>query len=78
MDSSLSASELRKRYTKGGSLPDSELTAAQLRARAGLTSNARDWSTRDNPSSGAPPLVFILAALIVITLMVLYLGGFFG
>lgn len=30
-DSSLSASELRQRYHKGGSIPDNELSAQQVR-----------------------------------------------
>jgi hypothetical protein len=38
-DSSCSASELRQRYHKGGSAADDELTAAQLRARHGISSN---------------------------------------
>ena len=40
-DSGYSASELRKRYHKGGEVPDSELTASQLRARYGIQSNTR-------------------------------------
>lgn len=38
-DSACSASELRQRYHKGGSAADDELTAAQLRARHGISSN---------------------------------------
>lgn len=38
-DDSFSASQLRQRYHKGGSLGDSELTASQLRARHGIPSN---------------------------------------
>lgn len=40
-DSDLSASELRKRYHNGGSAKDDELTAAQLRARHGVSSNKK-------------------------------------
>lgn len=39
MDSELSASELRQRYHRGGTLKDDELTAQQLRARHGIPSN---------------------------------------
>jgi hypothetical protein len=38
-DSDLSASELRRRYHKGGTAADDELTAAQLRARHGIAPN---------------------------------------
>ena len=38
-DSDLSASELRKRYHRGGTAADDELTAAQLRARHGIAPN---------------------------------------
>lgn len=38
-DSDLSASELRQRYGRGGSIPDDQLTAAQLKARHGIPSN---------------------------------------
>ena len=39
MDSDLSASELRQRYHRGGTLRDDELSAQQLRARHGIPSN---------------------------------------
>lgn len=39
-DSSLSASELRQRYQRGGDYKDDELTASQLRARHGIKSNS--------------------------------------
>ena len=35
-DDSFSASELRQRYHKGGSIPDSDLNASQLRGRYGI------------------------------------------
>jgi len=38
-DNDLSASELRRRYHRGGAANDDELTAAQLRARHGIQSN---------------------------------------
>ena len=51
-DSSMSASELRKRYGAGGTLPDEQLSASQLRARHAVRGNARDFSTRDNAAPG--------------------------
>ena len=44
-DSSLSASQLRQRYLKGGTARDDELSAAQLRARHGIAANPREFST---------------------------------
>ena len=38
-DSGLSASELRRRYHRGGDAQDDELSAAQLRARHGIAAN---------------------------------------
>ncbi len=38
-DSDLSASDLRKRYMRGGTLSDDQLTAAQLRARHAIPAN---------------------------------------
>jgi hypothetical protein len=38
-DDSLTASQLRQRYARGGEAKDSELTASQLRARYDMRSN---------------------------------------
>jgi hypothetical protein len=38
-DSSMSASQLRNRYNRGGTAKDDELTASQLRARHGIAKN---------------------------------------
>jgi hypothetical protein len=46
-DDTLSSSQLRQRYQKGGELRDDQLTAAQLRARYGLTSNSKEFSTSE-------------------------------
>ncbi len=40
-DSGMSASELRQRYHRGGSVPDDQLSSAQLRARHAIPSNSR-------------------------------------
>ena len=45
MDSDLSASELRQRYHRGGTLNDDELTSAQLRARHAIPSNSKGMNT---------------------------------
>jgi hypothetical protein len=42
-DSDLSASELRKRYHRGGTVKDDELTSAQLRARHAIPSNSKGF-----------------------------------
>lgn len=60
MSDDLSASELRRRFHKGGSIPDSELTASQLRARHGIAGNSRDFSTKENGSGDSANLVLII------------------
>jgi hypothetical protein len=52
MDSGMSASELRQRYHKGGSVPDSDLSSSQLRARYGVASNKNDFSTSHKINNG--------------------------
>eukprot|EP00602_Paraphysomonas_sp_CaronLab_P001018 CAMPEP_0185034150 /NCGR_PEP_ID=MMETSP1103-20130426/23769_1 /TAXON_ID=36769 /ORGANISM="Paraphysomonas bandaiensis, Strain Caron Lab Isolate" /LENGTH=77 /DNA_ID=CAMNT_0027570691 /DNA_START=1 /DNA_END=234 /DNA_ORIENTATION=+ len=64
-DSSLSASELRQRYHRGGTANDDELNASQLRARHGIMSNKKNFSTSSN-SNGVPIVAIvgiILAAI---------------
>jgi len=39
-DNELSASDLRKRYMRGGTYTDDQLTSAQLRARHAIPSNS--------------------------------------
>lgn len=51
-DSGLSASELRRRYSKGGELPDDSLSASQIRARHAIKANAKGFSTNENESGG--------------------------
>jgi hypothetical protein len=43
-DSDLSASELRQRYHRGGTLKDDELTSAQLRAKYAIPGNRKGES----------------------------------
>ena len=65
-DSSLSASDLRRRYHKGGSAADSELSASQLRSRYNVQPNAADFSTRESPSSGVPLCAILLLCVGVV------------
>ena len=68
-DSSMSASELRRRYGAGGELPDNELTASQLRARHAIRSNQKDFSTSTNAvASNGNGGVLIGIILLVISL----------
>jgi len=74
-DDSLSASELRAQYARGGALDDSQLSASQLRARHGVQANSKDFSTRQqsNEGGGANPVVFGLLAVVVIAALIGYL-----
>eukprot|EP01035_Chromulina_nebulosa_P028831 gene28831-38121_t len=74
MDSELSASELRQRYHRGGTLNDDELTSAQLRARHAIPSNSKDFSSAPlNSSSSSGSSVFIIAVVIVAVAIVGYI-----
>lgn len=65
-DDSFKASELRRRYQAGGSLPDDNLSARQLRARHGIESNKKNFGGDGSDSSGLIPIIlFILVALLV-------------
>jgi hypothetical protein len=66
-DDGLSASELRKRYLKGGTESDANLSASQLRARYGMQSNNKEWSTKDNASGLSSPVI-VIAALVLLAL----------
>lgn len=52
-DDGYSASELRRRYNKGGTLQDNDLSAAQLRARHNVKG-------RGNAFSSSPSLFHVL------------------
>jgi hypothetical protein len=49
-DSDLSASDLRRRYHRGGTAKDDELSSAQLRAKYAIPGNRKDFSTNDEES----------------------------
>ena len=71
-DSDLSASELRRRYHKGGSLADSELSAKQIRARHAVPSNTADFSTRHGGAGGGSMPMRLVGVLLLIAVGGLY------
>eukprot|EP01032_Pedospumella_encystans_P017348 gene17348-19771_t len=72
-DSELSASELRKRYLRGGTLNDDELTSAQLRARHAIPSNSKDFGSSGSGKSGSAGPIVVIAALVLVAVVVGYL-----
>ena len=73
-DDTLSSSQLRQRYQKGGELRDDQLTAAQLRARYGLTSNSKEFSTSEFERKKLiiiQPFMYITSLFIAIALLYL-------
>mmetsp|Transcript_33935 Transcript_33935/g.58289 ORF Transcript_33935/g.58289 Transcript_33935/m.58289 type:complete len:81 (-) Transcript_33935:35-277(-) len=72
-DSELSASELRKRYLRGGTLNDDELTSAQLRARHAIPSNSKDFGSSASGKSGSAGPIVVIAALVLVAVVVGYL-----
>lgn len=72
-DDSLSAGELRHRYHAGGSVPDSELTASQLRARHGVQGNNFDHSREDaNNTSGGSSILAVVAAVVILGVIAVF------
>ncbi|CEM38406.1 unnamed protein product [Vitrella brassicaformis CCMP3155] len=66
-DDGLSASELRRRYGPGGSAPDSELSAAQLRARHNVQN--REFRADD----GGGVLMYVVAGIaLIVFLAIMY------
>jgi len=67
-DSELTASELRQRYHRGGTVPDDQLNAQQLRARHGITHNSRDFSTADKNSGSVmnPAIIGVIVVIVII------------
>jgi len=70
-DSDYTASELRQRYHRGGSIPDDELSAKQLRARWGVPSNQKDFSTSDKDIQQTSPSLLV----VIVIVAVLFVGG---
>lgn len=77
MDSELSASQLRNRYHKGGTLADSELSAKQVRARYAVPSNSADFSTKHASTGGGNMgmVVGLVAAGLLIGGVIWYMKG---
>ncbi len=72
-DSTLSASELRNRYHKGGTIADSELSAAALRARYAIPSNDKDFSTRHSGSDGNSMVIAVVLAVLAFVGILFYM-----
>ena len=70
-DSSLSASELKRRYHRGGSIPDDQLTSAQVRARHGIPSNRDDFASSKSGCGGFPIAATLAVVLVVLVLFFL-------
>ena len=70
-DSSLSASELKRRYHRGGSIPDDQLTSAQVRARHGIPSNRDDFASSKSGGGGFPIAATLAVVLVVLVLFFL-------
>ncbi len=70
-DDNLSASELRQRYlSKDGGLSDSQLSAAQLRARHGIASNQwKDQEMKGKGGGGGSSVLTILILVVVAALV---------
>jgi len=68
-DSSLSASELKRRYHRGGSIPDDQLTSAQVRARHGIPSNRDDFASSKGGGGGSFPIAATLAVVLVVLVL---------
>ena len=70
-DDGLSASELRNRYHKGGSLGDDELSSSQLQARYGQPKNRKDWN-KNSQKSAFPPEMIALVFVVAVVVLVAY------
>mmetsp|Transcript_31470 Transcript_31470/g.53093 ORF Transcript_31470/g.53093 Transcript_31470/m.53093 type:complete len:82 (+) Transcript_31470:65-310(+) len=76
-DSSLPASELRKRYHRGGTVADDELTSAQLRARHAIPANSKDFSEggESKPPNAIPVILLCVIMLIMIAIIYMYVSS---
>lgn len=71
-DSDYSASELRKRYLRGGSIPDDQLSSAQVRARHAVPKNRDDFSTGDSEGDSYNKIAVGLVVLLVLCIGIYY------
>ncbi|KAG6609758.1 Microfibrillar-associated protein 1 [Phytophthora cinnamomi] len=67
MDDGMTASELRQRYERGGSVRDCDLSAAQLRSRYAIPGNTFKEKQSDSSS-----MMMVVAAVV---LLVILAGG---
>ncbi|KAL8008174.1 hypothetical protein Plhal703r1_c02g0008161 [Plasmopara halstedii] len=63
MDDGLSASDLRQRYERGGSVRDCDLSAAQLRSRYAIAGNTFEKQQAD---SNAMIIVAVIVVLVIL------------
>ncbi|EGZ28416.1 hypothetical protein PHYSODRAFT_284260 [Phytophthora sojae] len=63
MDDGMTASELRQRYERGGSVRDCDLSAAQLRSRYAIPGN-----TFKEKQSDSNPMMIIAAVVLLVIL----------
>ncbi|CAK4708141.1 unnamed protein product [Aphanomyces euteiches] len=61
-DDGMTASELRSRYGRGGSVRDCALSAAQLRSRYAIEKN----TFKDHPTDNTTMIAVAIAAILVI------------
>ncbi|ETV94618.1 hypothetical protein H310_11880 [Aphanomyces invadans] len=61
-DDGMSASELRSRYGRGGSVRDCDLSAAQLRSRYAIEKN----TFKDHPTDNSALIAAAVVALLII------------
>lgn len=62
------------RYHRGGSIPDDQLTSAQVRARHGIPANREDFASRRGENDGGFPIAAIVAALFVVVILYLLMN----
>ena len=68
-DDNLSASQLRSRYHKGGTLGDDELSSSQLQARYGQPKNSKNWSKKPAKSAFPPEMIALIFVVAVVILL---------
>mgnify|MGYP006940551445 CR=1 FL=1 len=76
-DSQFSASELRKRYHRGGTVNDDELSSAQLRAKYAIPANRKDFSTNEDDRTNRKSNSTMLVAATVAILVLLAIAAYF-
>lgn len=76
-DSDFSASELRQRYHRGGTLKDDELSSAQLRAKYAIPGNRKDFSINDDEKEKRKSSSTMMVAATMGVLVLLAIGAYF-